>query len=117
VNKIKLAWFWVKDNAVAVLGFIAIVLAFILYRKWKTDQVNSLKDAIAVSDAEKEIAVLEAEKEAIDTRVAEREVTINRIDKTLEENKRRIVEARTGTKELSSEEILSEYERLGYVSR
>jgi uncharacterized protein HemX len=115
MTKLKLAWWWVKDNAVAVLGFVAVALGFILYRKWKTDQVNTLKDAVAVSEAEKTIAVLEESKKAVDARVATREVEINRLDKELETNKRRIVEARTGATDLSGDEVLEEYRRLGYL--
>lgn len=111
----KKAWNWIKDNVAAVAGFIAIALAFILYRKWKADQVNSLKDALVVSNAEKTIAVLEESKKAVDSRVAGREIEINEIDKNLEVNKRRIVEVRTGLEKLTADEILEEYKRLGYL--
>ena len=106
---------WIKERAVAVLGFIAMVLAFILYRKWKQDQVNSLKDALVVSEATKEIKALDAKREMIGERIEGREAEIAELDKKLEDNKRAIVEARTGVKGLSSEQILAEYRRLGYI--
>jgi len=106
---------WIKDNIVAVLGFISVALAFILYRKWKQDQVNSLKDALVVSEATKEIKALDAQREMIGERIEGREAEIAEIDKKLDDNKRAIIEARTGAKGLSSEEILAEYRRLGYI--
>ena len=60
---------WIKDNVVAVLGFIVAVLAFILYQKWKQDQVNSLKDSLSVAKATGEIKALDARREVIGERI------------------------------------------------
>ena len=106
---------WIKNNIVAVLGFIVLVLAFFFYRKWKQDQVNTLKDAIKVSDATKEIKALDAQRKMIDERMEDREAEIEYIDKKIKKNQREIVEARTGAKDLSDDEIIEEYRRLGYV--
>jgi hypothetical protein len=106
---------WIKNNVVAVLGFISVALAFIIYRKWKQDQVNSLKDALTVSKATKEIKALDAKREMIGERIEGREAEIVEIDKALNENKRAIIEARTGAEGLSSDEILAEYKRLNYL--
>lgn len=106
---------WIKDHIAAVCGFIAVVLAFVLYRKWKQDEVNSLRDALTVSKATKEIAALDAKREIIGERIAGREAEIADINEKLEDNRRAIVEARTGAKGLSSEEVLAEYRKLGYA--
>lgn len=106
---------WIKDNVVAVLGFIVAVLAFILYQKWKQDQVNSLKDSLSVAKATGEIKALDARREVIGERIEGREAEIADINEKLEDNKRAIVEARTGVKDLSSDEILERYRRLGYI--
>lgn len=106
---------WIKNNTVAILGFIALVLAFFLYRKWKQDQVNSLKDAVKVLDATKEIKALDARREFVTERMGQRDRVLESIDKKLQSNKRVIVEARTGAKDLSDDEIIAEYRRLGYV--
>ncbi len=111
----KKAWFWIKDNVAVVLGVIAATLLFIIYQWWKRDQVNSLKDALLVSETEKDIEVLTERRKAIGNRIAGREVEVNEINKMLEVNKRTIVEARTGATGLSEDDIIEEYRRLGYV--
>lgn len=106
---------WIKDNVVAVLGVIVVVLAFILYRKWKQGQVNSLKDALSVEKATGEIKALDARREMIGERIEGRDVEIAEINMALEANRRAVVEARTGTKGLSTNAILEEYRKLGYI--
>jgi hypothetical protein len=106
---------WIKDNIVAVLGAIVAILAFILYRKWKQGQVNSLKDALSVEKATRDIKSLDTKRKMIGERIEGREAEIAEINEKLDDNKRAIVEARTGAKGLSSEEILAEYRRLGYL--
>jgi hypothetical protein len=111
----KKAFKWLAERPAVIFGFIATALGFILYAKWKADQANTLKDALVVAKAEKEIAVLDVKREEADKRVAAREVMLTAVDKALDVNKRKIVEARTGAKDLSSDEITAEYKRLGYL--
>jgi hypothetical protein len=106
---------WIKDHIVAVLGGIVAILAFVLYRKWKQGEVDSLKDALTVSKAVSNIKALDAKREMLGERIEGREAEIAEINESLEDNKRAIVEARTGAKGLSSDEILAEYKRLGYL--
>lgn len=115
MTALKKTWTWITGNVVAVLGFIVTVLLFILYQWWKTDQVNSLKDSLAVSEAHKNIKALDEKQKAIGVRVKGREAEIDKIDKSLRKNRRDIVEARTGAKDLSTDEILEAYRKLGYV--
>lgn len=115
MTALKKAWTWISGNVIAVLGFIIAVLAFILYQWWKTDQVNSLKDALVVSEAQKNIKALDVEQKAIGVRIEGREAEIDKIGKKLRKNRREIVEARTGAKDLSTDEIMEAYLRLGYV--
>ena len=111
----KRAFKWLSERPAVIFGFVATVLSFILYAKWKKDQADTLKDALIVVKAEKEVAVLDVKREEADKRVAAREVTLKAIDKALDTNKRTIVEARTGAKDLSASEIEAEYKRLGYL--
>ena len=107
----KKIWGWI----VAALGVVTAILGFILYRKYAKDNVDSLKDALAVSKAEKDIAVLDAERVMLEEDIEERDEEIKAVDVKLEENQRKIVEARTGAKELDADGVLEEYRRLGYL--
>lgn len=106
---------WIKKWWGAVFGGIAAILAFILLWKWKADHVDTLKDALVVAKAEKDIAVLVTKREAVMGRVERRKGDIDELDKKLEANQRAIVEARTGAKELDKDGVLAEYRRLGYL--
>lgn len=107
----KRAWGYV----VAALSALGAVLAFLLWRKYQKDHVDTLKDALAVSKAEREVKVLAAKREAVEERVAERAGEIAQLDAQLADNARRIVEARTKAKGLTSEQVMAEYKRLGYL--
>lgn len=107
----KKVWGWI----IGVLGVIAAVLGFILYRKYAKDQVGSLKDALAVSKAEKDIAVLDAERVMLEEDIEERDEEIKVVDEQLADNQRKIIEARTGAKDLDADGVLEEYRRLGYI--
>ena len=99
----------------AVVGAIGAVLAFLLYRKYQQDHVNTVKDALAVAKAEREIKVLDAKREMVEERIETRATDIAKVNAALEENRRKIVEARTGVKGLDADGILAEYRRLGYI--
>lgn len=107
-------WLKAKGALPALLGLIATVLAFVLYRKWAADHVNTLKDALVVAKAEKTVAVLDAQREAVTARVEARAEEIQAIDQKLADNQAAIVHARTGAKTLTREQVLAEYARLGY---
>lgn len=106
---------WIKKWWGAVFGGIAAILAFILLWKWKADHVDTLKDALVVAKAEKDIAVLVTKREAVMERVLVRREDLAQVDKKLEDNQRAIVEARTGAKELDKDGVLAAYRELGYL--
>ena len=108
-----LKWLWARPAV--VFGFASVALGFILYRKWKADEVDTLKDAIAVSHAEKAVAVLDAKREQVELRVGRSEAEVRAVSKAIATNRRTIVEARTKAKDLPDDKILEAYKRLGYL--
>lgn len=100
---------------IAGLSTLGAILAFVLWRKYQKDHVDTLKDALAVSKAERAVAALSAKREVVEERTGERAIGIAIIDKKLDDNKRTIVEARTKTKNLTQDQVLAEYRRLGYI--
>lgn len=105
-------WRWVL-GVVTALGAIC---AFVLWRKYQGDHVDTLTDALVVARAETEVAVLDAKREALEADIEDRDEEIAIVKDALVENKRSIVVARTKAGSIEGEEaILAEYRRLGYI--
>ena len=94
---------------------LAAVLGFFLWRKYQKDHADSLADALTVAKAEKKVAELNGRRAEVEKRVDARQEDIKEVDQALDENKKAIVEARTGARGLSRGEVLAEYKRLGYL--
>lgn len=107
----KKVWGWV----VAALGAITAVLGFVLWRKYQKDHVNTLQDALEVAKAEKKVVALDTERRILEGAIEGRGEEIAIVDDQLDDNRRRIVEARTGAKHLDEAGVLAEYRRLGYL--
>lgn len=104
-------WKWLAGIGSA----LAAIAAFLLWRKHQKDHVNTLKDAVVVAKAERKVSELNGRRSEVDKRTAARTDEISDVDLQLEENQRKIVEARTGARNLSREQVLEEYRRLGYL--
>jgi hypothetical protein len=108
---VKKAWRWV----LGVLGGLVAILGYVLLRKYQKDHVDSLKDALVVAKAEKEVVALDTERRVLETNIDERGEEIAVVQDKLDANRRAIVEARTGAKHLDEEGVMAEYRRLGYI--
>lgn len=102
---------WLTAGASAIIA----VLAFVLYRRWKQDHVDTLTDALTVAKAERDVATLTERRDTLVESAEARESDIQSLDDQLDETQRVIVEARTGTKDLDADAVLAEYRRLGYT--
>lgn len=101
-------WKWV----LGVVSVIGTILAFVLYRKFQQDHVNSLKDALVVADAEKEVAVLDVKRELLEEDIEDRGEEIAIVKDELVANKKTIVEARTKAEGLDEQAVLDLYGKL-----
>jgi uncharacterized membrane protein len=108
---VKKAWGWI----VAALGALAALVSFILWRKYQKDHVDSVKDALAVAKAEREVAALDAEREMLEADIEGRGEELAIVEDKLDANRRTIVEARTGVTDLDEAGVIAEYRRLGYL--
>ena len=107
------AWPWLKKWGAAILGGIVAILGAVLLFKTYKGKLGKVKDELAIAEAIKEIGKLQGVRSAIEERVGEKDEAIGIIDHKLAENRRRIVEAHEGGEDLTDEEVLEEYARLG----
>jgi hypothetical protein len=107
----KKAWKWVVGIGAGIIA----ILAFVLYRKYQKDHVDSLKDALVVAKAEKEIIALDTERILLEDAIGNRDEEIAIVKDKLDANKRSIVEARTGAEGLDEDGILELYRKMGYL--
>lgn len=112
------AWQWIKKWGGAIFGALAAVLLVVLGAGWvwrkKKAEVGALRDELALAEATKEIERLRALRKGVAERVGEKDQAIEEIDAQLAENQRKIVEAHEGGEGLSADEIVAEFERLGF---
>ena len=113
-GKMRSAWHWARDNAAALLGGLAALLAVAWGIHYARRRAGGLSDRVAVESARREIAALTARRDALTEHSDEREPEVAEIDTALAINRRRIVEAHVGTGDMSSDEVEREYAGLGY---
>lgn len=112
----KFDFYWpkVKKWGLALLSLIGVLLgAGWLWGKHKS-KLGRLKDQVAVVEARKEMDKLRAVREEVASRVGEKDEIIDHIDRQLETNKRKIVEAYEHGEEMTDEEVRSAFSDLGY---
>ncbi len=104
----KKAYKWIA----AVGSALVAILLFVLYRKYKDGEVDTLKDALAVEKASTEIKVLDAKREALEADIEDRGEEIAIVEDQLVRQKETIVVARTKATTLDEREILDLYGKL-----
>ena len=104
-----------KTWVAAVASGLVAILAFVVWRKWQKDHVDTLTDALVVARAERDVVALTEQKKAALARVEAWEPEVVAIEEKLAKAQTDIVLARTGAAELDSSEILEEYRKLGYL--
>jgi hypothetical protein len=115
VGKAKRAWNWIRAHTGELLAGAVAVIAFLVWRSLRGDEATSLKGALAVARAERDIAKLTERRDAAVARADAKEPEIQAIDAKLVETRRAIVEGRAGAAKLTDDEILAEYKRMGYL--
>jgi len=114
VDKIKKAWAWVRDRAVVILTLIVSVLVAILAYKHYRKKVGSLKDAVTVERAKREVAALESRRDALSEQAGAADARVGEIDDKIRATRRRAVAVREEVAALSDDEVLERFEELGY---
>jgi len=114
MDKLKGAWRWVRDHAVAILGAIAALLAVAWGIHYARRRIGGLRDRVAVEEARREIAADTARRDALIEQADGREADVEEIDARLAANHRRIVEAHEGTEGMADSEVEDAFARLGY---
>lgn len=108
------AWNWIKDNVLGLVSGLAAILGVMFAYKYHKDKVGSLKDAVAVEKAKKDIARHEAKLEERLLQADAKEEEIVSLDDKVKASKRRVVEIEAGVKGLNDDEVADEFQRLGY---
>lgn len=111
------AWAWLsrwwKIVAGAVGGALVIGIgAFIAVGAYKR-KVRSLKDAVKVERAVRNVAELRGRRQEVLAQDAKDEASVRKIDDKLEENRRHIAEVRDRAG-VSAEDLVEELDHLGY---
>lgn len=107
------AWPWLKKWGGWILGGLVAILTLGLVTKAVHSRLGKVKDELAIAEATKKIGELRATRVQIEERVEEKDEALAVIDRQLAENRRRIIEAHEGGEDLTDEEVLEEFARLG----
>jgi hypothetical protein len=107
-------WEWIKKWGAALAGLLLLLLGAGWLWNRQQQRLGKLKDRLALVEAMKDIDTLRALRVEIEDRTEENTEAIETLDQKILESKRKIVEAHVGGEGLSDEEMLSEFERLGY---
>lgn len=114
MTAIKAAWAWLRKWGLAIAGILLLALgAGWLWRR-KQRELGRVRDQLAVEESRREIAALQAQRDAVLARVDEHEPEVAAIDRQLADNRRRIVEAHEHGRGLSDEEVEDAFAKLGY---
>jgi hypothetical protein len=109
----KKAWEWCKKWGLAIAGvLLAILGAGWLWGRYKSKLGRAI-DQATIADATAEVRALQKQREVLAERSDEHTEAIAELDEKLEENKKKIIRAYEGGKDLTDEELLKEMARLG----
>lgn len=114
LGHIMKVWNWIKENVAAALSILGAILGVAAAYRYHKNKVGSLKDAVKVEKAKKDIARAEASKEAKLKEATSKELEVKKLDEKVQASKRRVVELETKVEGLSDEEVADEFQRLGY---
>lgn len=117
MDSLRKGWAWIVDHAAALLGGLVVIVSAIWMWRSKQNEVNRLRDAIQVKDAERKVAVATTKKQAAIDRMDVLAVEATQQHAKLREHKKRIVEIRTRepiVQELSDEDLDRRLSDLGY---
>ena len=115
-TKLKIAINWFKRNWKWVAGITGLIILFILAYTFIKDKklLEVLQTKIKLYKAEKDIAYLEGKKEVISDNIYKVDEDIDLIDKRIEDIKKETKSNVDRIKELSPDEKLERFEKLGY---
>ena len=109
-------WAWLKKYWYIVVGALLAIAgiggAAAVYEQKR--KVGKLKDELAVAEATKEIEKLRAVRAQIAGQVTFKDEAIEGLDRQILDNQRKIIEAHEDSADLTDEEMLAEFDRLGY---
>jgi hypothetical protein len=111
----KKAWEWLKKAGVWIAGLLALLVGVgWLWRRYES-KLGALKDELAVKEATTAIEVLRAQRAEVVKQVGERDAAVVLLNGKIEVQKRKLVEAYEGGKELTDGEVDDELRRLGIL--
>lgn len=108
------AWAWLKEHALALVAGIATLLGALLLYKRHRDELRSVRDALAVEKARRDVSTLTAKRDVILQTTHAQDAKVVELDQRIADNKRLVVETRNRVQDLTDEEIADSFRRLGY---
>ena len=98
-------WAWLKKWGAWILGVLVAILTLGLVGRHVAKKLGKLKDEKALAEATAEVKRLEALREEVHARVGEKDEAAIELDRQIQAQKRRAVEAYEGGEGLSDEEL------------
>jgi predicted Holliday junction resolvase-like endonuclease len=119
MTKLKLVWAWVKSHSSLVLGGLVSLLLAIITLGAYNRKVGRLKDALKVEEAMREVAALEARRDAavateaqLADKDARRAAKDSDLDAKIAEAKRQAVAASEAVEGRTNEEVAARFNEL-----
>ncbi len=103
---------WLKKWGAWLLAGIGVLLGAGWLWRLRDEQLGRLKDKAIVNEARVEIAKLQGMRDQLTERLEDNDQAIQDIDRSLAENKRKLIEAYEYGQELSDEEVEAAFIRL-----
>ena len=107
-------WNWLKRAGVWIAGGLLLLLGVGWLWRTQSAKLGQLRDRATVEKALSETYKLRAQRTAVAERVGEKDDAIEEIDRRLDENKRRIIEAHEHGEGMTDDEVDDAFDRLGY---
>jgi len=108
------AWSWLKQRATQVLGACValLLLALGVGWLWRRQALGGLKDKLKVTEVQRDIAGLDARREALQEQSAAVELKVEANDTELAENQRQLDAPETDTSGMDAEEVSEAFKAL-----